>query len=85
MHSGYSGIVPDPYIIAIQLLSRIVDFKTHEVIPEFEVQIPPYRIDETKYAASKLPLMSQMLPIKEGLLSRGIDAKEEENFKILLN
>ncbi|TNV79096.1 hypothetical protein FGO68_gene7249 [Halteria grandinella] len=86
MHSGYSGIVPDPYIIAISLLSRIVDFKTQEVVKDFEVEIPQYRIEEAKFVASRIPLLSAMLPKNEGLLSRAHEQpKEDENFHLLLN
>ena len=41
LHSGYAGIAPDPYFIGMELLGRIVDFKTHQVlIPELYVDIP---------------------------------------------
>lgn len=46
MHSGYSGIVPDPYLVALSLLQRVCNFETHEVISEFEVEIPSHRLAE---------------------------------------
>jgi acetylornithine deacetylase/succinyl-diaminopimelate desuccinylase-like protein len=44
IHSGYSGITPDPYHIAVNLINRVIDYKTHRVIPDFEVPIPEHRI-----------------------------------------
>jgi acetylornithine deacetylase/succinyl-diaminopimelate desuccinylase-like protein len=88
MHSGYSGIVPDPYLIAVSLLERIHDFKTHEVIKDFEVEVPSYRIEETKFAASRLPLLSTMLPTVPGLSSRAAGhagGLELEKYQIILN
>lgn len=59
LHSGYSGIAADPYFVGMELIQRIVDFKTHEVkIPELYVEIPPARIEECKYAAGKIPRVS---------------------------
>ena len=29
LHSGYSGIVPDPYHIATTLINKLIDFKSH--------------------------------------------------------
>lgn len=52
LHSGQSGIVPDPYHIVSSLLDRIFDRGTQEVIKEFEVEIPLGRVEECRYAAS---------------------------------
>lgn len=41
VHSGEaSGIVPSSFRIARQLLDRIEDVKTGEMIPELQVEIP---------------------------------------------
>jgi hypothetical protein len=58
LHSGYSGIIPDPFIIATGLINRLIDFKNHKLIKEFEVDIPEYRKHECREAAKKVPLMS---------------------------
>ncbi len=47
LHSGYSGIVPDPYFIGMNLINKIMDFKTHKVISDFEVDIPEGRLKES--------------------------------------
>jgi len=52
VHSGYSGIVPDPYHIAMNLISRIVDFKTQKVVKDFEVDIPEHRKEECMVGSS---------------------------------
>jgi acetylornithine deacetylase/succinyl-diaminopimelate desuccinylase-like protein len=43
LHSGYSGIIPDPFIIATSLVNRLIDFNSHKLIEEFMVDIPEYR------------------------------------------
>jgi acetylornithine deacetylase/succinyl-diaminopimelate desuccinylase-like protein len=58
LHSGYSGIIPDPFIIATGLINRLIDFKSHKLIKDFEVDIPEYRQHECREAAKKVPLMS---------------------------
>ena len=37
IHSGYAGITPDPYMIGMSIVNRLMDFKTHKVRKEFEV------------------------------------------------
>jgi hypothetical protein len=81
LHSGYSGIVPDPHHIAISLLQRIFDFKTQQITArDFYVDIPPHRIEESKLAASMLPSMLKMLPVNDDLQSIAKDAKDEEKY-----
>lgn len=86
LHSGYSGILPDPYHIGMHLLGKIVDFKTQKVNSLFEVDIPQTRLEECRYASSKLPSFAKMLPLREETLSRGFEKEaEDEKFQILLN
>ncbi|MGH7840152.1 MAG: M20/M25/M40 family metallo-hydrolase, partial [Candidatus Binataceae bacterium] len=52
IHSGASGIVPDSFRIARQLLNRIEDEKSGRVlVEEYHVAIPPARIKEAQTAA----------------------------------
>jgi acetylornithine deacetylase/succinyl-diaminopimelate desuccinylase-like protein len=47
MHSGHSGIVPNPYHILNCLLMRIQDYQTQEVIPDLQLpKIPEKSLDE---------------------------------------
>ena len=49
VHSGDGGgIVPDTFRIITNLLSRIEDPKTGEIIDELQVDIPQHRIEEIK-------------------------------------
>ena len=55
IHSGASGIVPDSFRIARQLLNRIEDDKTGRIlVPEYHVEIPPARVEEARVAAGIL-------------------------------
>lgn len=56
VHSGMAGgIIPNPILIANHIISRLVDFKTQEVIhPSFIVDIPEHVIQEQREAAPKL-------------------------------
>jgi acetylornithine deacetylase/succinyl-diaminopimelate desuccinylase-like protein len=55
VHSGGSGIVPDSFRIARQLLSRIEDERSGRILsPEFYVEIPPARIEQARAAAAAL-------------------------------
>ena len=84
IHSGYAGITPDPYIIGMSIVNRLMDFKSHKVSHEFEVPIPQFRLEECKKAAASLPLMSKMIPSLEETQSMA-HGDPEENFKLLLN
>ncbi len=68
IHSGASGIVPDSFRIARQLLNRIEDEKTGRVlVPEFHVPIPESRIKEAQTAAAILgDSMRDEFPFVEG-------------------
>jgi len=55
MHSGFSGPYPNPYFIMNQLLARVVNFETQELLPEFECEIPQFRVEQTHDAARKFP------------------------------
>lgn len=55
VHSGIaSGIVPCSFRIIRQLLSRIEDENTGEIIQEFHCDIPKHRVDEAHHAAEIL-------------------------------
>jgi len=56
VHSGAaSGIVPSSFRILRQLLSRLEDERTGEILPpEFHVEIPPARLDQARAAAAAL-------------------------------
>jgi hypothetical protein len=48
VHSGAaSGIVPSSFRIMRQMLERIENGETGEIIPDFQVDIPPVRYEET--------------------------------------
>lgn len=55
MHSGFSGPYPNSYFVMNQLLARVVNFETHEMLPEFQTEIPPFRVDETHATARLFP------------------------------
>lgn len=77
LHSGMaSGIVPCSFRIIRQLLDRIENSATGEVLlPEFQVSIPSERIEQAKEAAkvlqdtiyTTLPLIKGMQPMSEDL------------------
>jgi len=56
VHSGdASGIVPSSFRIARQLLNRLEDPATGEILPEWlKVAIPPYRVEEARQTAQVL-------------------------------
>jgi acetylornithine deacetylase/succinyl-diaminopimelate desuccinylase-like protein len=78
VHSGdASGIVPSSFRVIRQLLSRIDDEASGEVIPrEFQVEIPPRRQEQARYAAQvlgtevfrKFPFTDGTQPVAEELL-----------------
>jgi acetylornithine deacetylase/succinyl-diaminopimelate desuccinylase-like protein len=78
IHSGNSGIVPDSFRIARQLLNRIEDEKTGRIlVPEYHVPIPPARIDEAHAAATILgDELRQEFPFVEGARPNSDDAAE---------
>lgn len=86
LHSGYSGIVPDPHHIAISLINRIFDFKTQTMIPDFHVDIPAHRKEECRVAAKMLPNMLKMLPANDNLLSIAhAEPADDENYHLIAN
>jgi acetylornithine deacetylase/succinyl-diaminopimelate desuccinylase-like protein len=78
IHSGNSGIVPDSFRIARQLLNRIEDEKTGRIlVPEYHVPIPPARIEEARAAATILgDELRQEFPFVEGARPNSDDAAE---------
>jgi acetylornithine deacetylase/succinyl-diaminopimelate desuccinylase-like protein len=88
VHSGGAGIIPDPYMIATNLINRLIDFKSHKLIKEFEVDIPEYRKLECMEAAKKLPLISHMIPAVPTLTSIAKTpsiSEVDENYHLILN
>ncbi|WP_263250170.1 M20/M25/M40 family metallo-hydrolase [Saccharopolyspora rosea] len=69
-HSGTaSGIVPSSFRIMRQLLDRLEDSATGEVlVPELNVAIPPNRVEEARSAVAAAPgLVRGSVPFPEGL------------------
>jgi len=69
VHSGYgSGIAADPHRVASELLSRVQDQKTGEVIlGALHSEIPPERIEEAKQTAALLgDEIASSLPFVKG-------------------
>ncbi|KAL0484996.1 Cys-Gly metallodipeptidase [Acrasis kona] len=77
VHSGSaSGVVADSFRVARQLLSRIEDEKTGEIlIKDLHVEIPPQRLEQVKVTAEVLgaefvasyPLNKNTLPVESNL------------------
>ena len=84
VHSGMAGgIVPNPIWIAMHVLSRLVDFKTQEVIhPSFIVDIPDHVLQETEAVAAKLGSMFNHFPMLEGVKS--VSRKEQGSAEDIL-
>jgi acetylornithine deacetylase/succinyl-diaminopimelate desuccinylase-like protein len=78
IHSGASGIVPDSFRIARQLLNRIEDERTGRVLaPEFHVPIPESRIKEAQTAAVILgDSIREEFPFVEGAQPASDDLAE---------
>ncbi len=55
VHSGLaSGVVPSSFRVLRQLLSRIEDPSTGEIVPQFQVPVPPERLRELRKNAALL-------------------------------
>ena len=70
VHSGdASGVVPSTFRIARQILSRIEDENTGEIIPdELRVEIPEQRIAELKETAKVLEkTLAEVMPFLDGV------------------
>jgi acetylornithine deacetylase/succinyl-diaminopimelate desuccinylase-like protein len=69
VHSGASGIVPSSFRILRQLLSRIENERTGEILPrEFHVEVPPARLTQAHAAAEALgPELWRRLPFVPGV------------------
>lgn len=78
-HSGYSGIIPSAYMIAINQLSKVIDFNTQEVLPKFQVEVPQHRIDECKVAAALTDRVSDGLTLCEGVKSLAHKSDDEKH------
>ena len=79
LHSGIaSGIVPSSFRVMRQLLDRIEDAGTGEILlPELNVEPPRNRLDETRAAVEAVPgLVRGSVPWPEGM--RPVDEDEVE-------
>ena len=79
VHSGdASGIVPSSFRILRQLLARIDDPQTGELVaPEFQADIPQQRIDQARQAANALgEEVFTKFPFVEGMQPAGEDLAE---------
>jgi len=76
IHSGSSGIVPDSFRIARQLLSRIEDEKTGRIlVPELYPEIPAERVRQASEAALAVAdSMRDEFPLVEGARPTANDA-----------
>jgi len=69
VHSGKaSGVVPSSFRIIRQLLDRVEDPKTGEILlSDLQVTIPPHRVEQAKEAAKELGnLVTEEFPFVEG-------------------
>jgi len=69
-HSGIaSGIVPSSFRVLRQLLDRIEDAATGEVLlPELNAEIPPNRVAEARAAVEAVPgMVRESVPAREGM------------------
>ncbi len=79
VHSGLaSGAVPDSFRIARQLLSRVEDERTGEILlPELHAEIPAHRRDEAAVVAAELGgALDARFPTVAGLVLAGTDATD---------
>ncbi len=70
LHSGVaSGIVPSSFRVLRQLLDRVEDSATGEILlPELNVEIPANRVTETRQALDAVPgLVRDAVPLPEGV------------------
>lgn len=79
VHSGdASGIVPSPFRVLRQLLSRLEEEEHGTILtPEFQVSIPPARITQAERAAAVLAEgVFQKYPLLPGVQAVGADGAE---------
>ncbi|MEZ5462556.1 M20 family metallopeptidase [Dokdonella sp.] len=77
VHSGdASGVVPSSFRVLRQVLSRLEDENTGEILPrELHAEIPPQRVEQARLSAevlgddvySKFPLLDGMQPVSKDL------------------
>ena len=67
IHSGASGIVPSSFRIARQLLSRIEDERTGEIVKDFHVAIPPARLAQAQAVVAALGSDRDRYPLMPGM------------------
>ncbi len=78
VHSGASGMVPDSFRLARQLVSRVEDEETGRIIPEvFHVEIPKARLNQAAATAAILGAdVYQELPLTPGTRPVSTDPTE---------
>lgn len=78
-HSGRaSGVLPSSFRILRQLLDRIEDAATGDVlVRSANVEIPAYRIEEAAVAAASIPALSTSFRPLDGVRSMRADATDE--------
>jgi acetylornithine deacetylase/succinyl-diaminopimelate desuccinylase-like protein len=82
VHSGGAGgIVPSTFRIARQLLSRIENERTGEIVRDFHVEIPPGRVAEMRAVAGVLGADVW----KRYPFARGTRAVQDDAVELLLN
>lgn len=83
VHSGSgSGIAPDSFNIMRTLFDRLEDSKTHTVIKDFHVDIPPYRVEDAK----KLAELQKEKTVHDVVkLLDGVKAVNDDYAEVILN
>ncbi|MGQ0656942.1 MAG: M20 family metallopeptidase [Chromatiales bacterium] len=78
VHSGAaSGVVPNCFRILRQLLARLEDAQTGDILPSvFSVGIPPHRVAQAQIAADVLGSVGGKFPLQPGVRTITSDAAE---------
>lgn len=87
IHSGNSGVFADTFTVATDLIRRLEDKSTYTLKEDFQVEIPPHRIEEMKQLA-KRQRRSDDLGCYEGVKSVPslyTQDEEEDNYNQLVN
>lgn len=88
MHSGLAGgVAPNPILIAMHVLSRIVDFKTQDVVhPAFVKEVPAHVLEEMRKCAKEMEPPAENMPLLAGVksLSRQEPGSEEDIYQQLV-
>ena len=89
-HSGGAGgIIPNPFCILTNLLARVQDPKTQDLHEEFQVEIPPFSYESCHKLAREFPLLTQGMPLLEGVQHQAFKftgaPDSKENLELHLN